>query len=157
MGAITKARHARRSTARRGSRALWGRFALVLLLAFAPALNLAAPMAPRDSHSVADAMPDMARADSAPAPSEPCTHANVVADTDAAGCDAGDHGNGAHHADPLCLQCIAFGTPGLAGAPDIGTVVALPVVAAAYPCHPNSLPASRIDAAYFCRGPPHAV
>jgi hypothetical protein len=157
VGAITKARLVRRQAARRGSRALWGRLALVLLLAFAPALNLAAPMAPRDSHSAADAMPDMARADSAPASSEPCTHANVVADTDAAGCDAGDHGNGAHHADPLCLQCIAFGTPGLAGAPDIGTVLALPAVAASYTGNPNSLPTSRIDAAYFSRGPPRAV
>jgi hypothetical protein len=156
VGAIAKARHVRRSAARRGVRVLWGRLALILLLALAPALNLAAPMAPRDSGSPVGTMPEMAHADSAPS-SEPCTHADAVAGANAAGCDAGDHGSGAHHADPLCLQCIAFGTPGLPGAPDIGTVVALPVVAASYPCHPNSLPASRGEAAYSSRGPPVAV
>lgn len=99
-------------------------------------------------------MSEMARAD---APSEPCTHASIVTKDEGAACGAGDHGNAAHHADPLCLQCVAFGSPGLAGAPDTGTIVPISVAAAAYSCNPSSHPASSGDAAYFCRGPPHAV
>lgn len=92
-------------------------------------------------------------ADASPAAaSEPCTHANVAAGDD--GCDAADHAGDAHHADPLCLQCVAFGVPGLPGAPDIVMVVSAPVGTTVYRCHPDSNTASRERAAQGCRGPP---
>lgn len=150
--AITRATG--RGTAPRG---LVARGLLALLMVLAPALNLAAPMAPRESVPLASAMQDMARADATTAPSQPCTHANVVTSSDDKGCGAGDHADTAHHPDPHCLQCIAFGSPGLPGAPDIATIVPISVAASAYPNSPDSPAASRDVAAYFSRGPPPAV
>lgn len=157
MGERTKNRNAIRSIARLRSRRVLGRLALVLLLALAPAFNLAAPVTPRDSIPGAGSLQDMARADPAAAPSESCTHANIAVSNDNAACGDGDNGDASHHADPLCVQCIAFGSPGLPGAPDIAPDVALTAAASAYPGTPNSHPASHGEAACFCRGPPHAV
>jgi hypothetical protein len=75
---------------------------------------------------------------------------------DNSGRDGAGHAGG-HHADPLCLQCIALGTPGLPGAPDIVPVIGITVFGITYSCTPSSLPTSRAAAAPLCRGPPVAV
>ena len=147
----------RNSAPRRSKRDVWARLLLVLLLTLAPALNLAAPMAPGDSDSAVGGMTQMADASIAASPSEPCTHANVLATDDGRGCGASDHAGGAHHADPLCLQCVAFGAPGLPGAPDIVVTVSTSVVEASYLCYPDTKAAARDLAAQGCRGPPVAV
>lgn len=161
MGEIRKTRRVfRTAVSRRGPRDAWARLLLVLLLALVPALNLAAPVASRMPAATANAANDritenVAPAGFADARFDFCLPASQPVHDDTDGDGAG-HTDG-HHADPLCLQCIALGTPGLPGAPDIVPVAAIPVFGIAYSCTPSSLSTTRAAAVPFCRGPPYAV
>lgn len=136
-----------------------------LLLALAPAINLSAPVgmraepdvrtAPASDANLAGAAPvaiahaDMHGVDAT------SVNAHDVHRDDARHDSAHHDGAPSHHADPLCLQCIAFGTPGLPGVPDLPSVaVFLQPVSAGYGFASDPSYPSRHPAAQGCRDPP---
>ena len=136
------------------------RLLLVLVLALAPALNLAVPMASRTPVATAASANDrtteiVAYAGFADARFDFCLPASQPVHGNT-GRDGARHAGG-HHADPLCLQCVAFGVPGLPGAPDIVVAVSTLVVENSYRCYSDTEAATRDLAAQGCRGPPVAA